>query len=453
VISLLKRKSNKNKDLIVLIDGEHYPQVTRDAIAMLKRIYPGKFRGIVFLGGTEKLVEDDLGSFFGEKLFEIKDIDKDFQEALKYFKPDIVYDLSDEPVVNYIIRMKIASFCLYHKCSYMGPDFLFSYEGGSIRCRKPALSIIGTGKRIGKTAVSSYISKIYTRENVNVCVIAMGRGGPKTPQVIRGDKINITPEYLLEISNKGMHASSDYIEDALMARVTTVGCRRCGGGFGGKIFLSNVKAGVNIAEDLDPDLIIVEGSGASIPDIETDKNICIIGAGQRWESIVGYLGIYRILLADLIIITMCEEPMADRKKISFLENEIKKIKPAVKIIKTIFRPEPLSDISGKKVFMAMTASGAIRSKIKKYMEKNYNCEIKQISFSLSNRKQLKKDLQNCNDYNTVLAELKAASVDMLTDYALKNKKEIIYMNNIPVISGEERILKRELKKIFSKGKV
>lgn len=452
MISLLKKKSNKNKDLIVLIDGEHYPQVTYDAIEMLKGIYPGNFKGIVFLGGTEKLAEGDLESFFGEKLFEIKDIDLDFQEALKYFKPDIVYDLSDEPVVNYIIRMKIASFCLYHKCSYMGPDFLFSYEKENVRCRKPTLSIIGTGKRIGKTAVSSYISKIYTGENVSICIIAMGRGGPRTPQVIRGNKINITPGDLLDISNRGMHASSDYIEDALMAGVNTVGCRRCGGGFGGKIFMSNIKEGISIAEGLDPDLIIVEGSGASIPDVETDKNICIISAGQSWENIVGYLGIYRILCADLILITMCEEPMADEEKISFLENEIKKIKPAVKIIKTIFRPEPLSGINGKKVFMAMTASKAIRSKIKEYIEKNHDCEIKQISFSLSNRKQLKKDLQNCDDYNTILAELKASSVDLLTDYALKNKKEIIYMNNIPVMLGGEHILKKELKKIFSKGK-
>jgi len=452
VISLLKRESNKDKDLIVLIDGEHYPQVTYDAIAMLKKIYPGNFKGIVFLGGTEKLVEDDLEAFFGERVIKIKDIDLDFIKALDQFKPDIVYDLSDEPVVNHIIRMKIASFCLYCKCSYMGPDFLFSYDGESISCKKPSLSIIGTGKRIGKTAVSSYISKIYTEENVNVCIIAMGRGGPETPQVIRGDKINITREYLLEISSKGMHASSDYIEDALTAGVITVGCRRCGGGFGGKIFMSNVEAGVNIAENLDSDLIIVEGSGASIPDIKVNKTICIIGAGQYWENIVGYLGIYRILRADLIIITMCEEPTADKKKISFLESEIKKIKPGVKIIRSVFRPKPLSDISGKKIFMAMTASEIIKSRIKKYMEKNYSCKIRQMSFSLSNRKQLKRDLQNCNDYNTILTELKAASVDLLTRYAVKHKKEIVYMNNIPIILDGEQILRKELKNIFSKGK-
>jgi predicted GTPase len=86
------------------------------------------------------------------------------------------------------------------------------------------------------------------------------------------------------------------------------------------------------------------------------------------------------------------------------------------------------------------------------MDKNHDCEIRKISFSLSNREKLKKDLQDCDDYDTILTELKAASVDLLTDYAFKNKKEIIYMNNIPVISGEEHILEKELKKIFSKGK-
>jgi cyclic 2,3-diphosphoglycerate synthetase len=102
--------------------------------------------------------------------------------------------------------------------------------------------------------------------------------------------------------------------------------------------------------------------------------------------------------------------------------------------------------------MAMTASEIIKSRIKKYMEKNYSCKIRQMSFSLSNRKQLKRDLQNCNDYNTILTELKAASVDLLTRYAVKHKKEIVYMNNIPIILDGEQILRKELKNIFSKGK-
>jgi len=452
VINLLKRKSNKDKDLVALIDGEHYPQVTRDAISELKRIYKGNFKGIIFLGGTEKLSIKNIEGFFGDRVYMISNIDTDFKKALAYFKPDIAYDLSDEPVVNYINRMKIASYCLASKCSYMGPDFLFSYEEKNIHCKKPTLSIIGTGKRIGKTAISSYVSKIFTDEGINVCVIAMGRGGPREPQVIRGDRIDITSEYLLDINSRGMHASSDYIEDALTSRVTTVGCRRCGGGFGGKIFMSNVKEGIKIAEKLNPDLVIVEGSGASIPDVETDSCICVISAAQSWESIVGYLGIYRIISANLIILTQCEEPAADGDKINFLEDRVREINPCAPIIKTIFRPQPLADIRGKRIFMAMTASTDIEQKIKEYMENNFKCRIQKISFNLSNREKLKMDLEKNRDYETILTELKAASVDILTDYAHKNKKEVVYMNNAPVILEGEDILKKELKKLFQKEK-
>lgn len=452
MINLLKKKNNKNTNLIALIDGEHYPQVTRDAVCMIKGIYKGNFKGIVFLGGTEKLVVDDMDDFFGEEVFQIKDIDVDFKRALAYFKPDIVYDLSDEPVVNYIIRMKIASYCLAEKCSYMGPDFLFSCEKEDILCSKPSISIIGTGKRIGKTAICSYISKMFDSKNINVCIVAMGRGGPSQPQVIRGGEIKITPEYLLDINSRGMHASSDYIEDALTSRVTTVGCRRCGGGFGGKIFMSNIKEGMKIAEDLNPDLIIVEGSGASIPDVKTDACICVIGAGQKWESVIGYLGIYRILSADLIILTMCEEPVADKEKISFLEKEIKKINPEAPIIKTIFRPEPLSSINGRKIFMALTSSSIIESRIKEYMEDRFNCRLNQISFNLANRKKLREDLKKNTDYDTIITELKAASVDVLTDYAKNNNKDIVYINNIPLILENNDVLKKELMKIFKKEK-
>ncbi len=452
MINLLKKKNNKNKNLVVLIDGEHYPQVTYDAISELKRIYKGHFKGIVFLGGTEKLADVNIEDFFGEKIYIIKDIDTDLENALRYFKPDIAYDLSDEPVVNYIIRMKIASYCLANKCSYMGPDFLFSYEEKNIHCKKPTLSIIGTGKRIGKTAISSYVSKIFTGENINVCVVAMGRGGPREPQVIRGDKITITPGYLLKINSKGMHASSDYIEDALTSRVATVGCRRCGGGFGGKIFMSNVKEGIKVAENLDPDLIIVEGSGASIPDIKTDSCICVVSAAQSWESIVGYLGIYRILSSDLIILTLCEEPLASRDKINFIEDKIKKINPKAPVIKTVFRPQPLSGISGRKIFMAMTASKDIEPKIKEYMEHNFKCRIKKMSFNLGDREKLRVDLEKSKSYDTILTELKAASVDVLTEYAYKNNKEVAYMNNVPIILNGKGVLRDELKKLFQKEK-
>ena len=45
--------------------------------------------------------------------------------------------------------------------------------------QRSTISIIGTGKRIGKTAISSYIAKLFSEEDINVAILAMGRGGPK----------------------------------------------------------------------------------------------------------------------------------------------------------------------------------------------------------------------------------------------------------------------------------
>ena len=60
MIDLLKEKKNKSKKLVALIDGEHYPQVTYDAVKELKRYYTGKFIGIIFMGGTEKIMNDNI---------------------------------------------------------------------------------------------------------------------------------------------------------------------------------------------------------------------------------------------------------------------------------------------------------------------------------------------------------------------------------------------------------
>ncbi|MGM0365780.1 MAG: 2,3-diphosphoglycerate synthetase [Actinomycetota bacterium] len=452
MIDLLKRKKNTGKRLVALIDGEHYPDVTHDAIKKLRHVYRGEVVGIIFLGGTEKLAMDDPEQYFGEELFVIGDFERDFVQALRHFNPDLAYDLSDEPVVNYRIRMKIASYCLAHGCSYMGPDFLFEYSQKTLKIKRPSISIIGTGKRIGKTAISSYMSTLLVKNGIDVCVMAMGRGGPEKPQVIKGHDVDITPEFLLNLSREGLHASSDYIEDALMSRITTVGCRRCGGGFGGKIFFTNIKEGIKEVEKIGPDVALIEGSGASIPDINTGATVCVVGACQDWENIIGYLGLYRIMVADIVIISMCEEPLANKQKTDFIKEQVSRLNPDAAVFCSVFRPHPLQDIKKKKVFVAMTANHGIEKGIKSYIEKNYDCSVAYISFSLSNRKLLRKDLESAQGFDTILTELKAASVDVLTDYAFNYNKGIVYMNNIPIISGGSQDFEKELLNMYERIK-
>ena len=122
---------------------------------------------------------------------------EDFVRALDKFKPDLVFDLSDKPVVNSKKRMEIASLCFFKKASYMGPDFFFEFQEKEYKLKTPSISLIGTGKRIGKTAISTYIAQEYKKLGLEVIVVAMGRGGPPKPQILKGRDLDITPEYLL----------------------------------------------------------------------------------------------------------------------------------------------------------------------------------------------------------------------------------------------------------------
>ncbi|MEO8290370.1 MAG: 2,3-diphosphoglycerate synthetase, partial [Gaiellaceae bacterium] len=72
---------------LALIDGEHYPDVVRVAFVGVGH----EVVGAVMLGGTEKLRG---GEEYGVPVFETID------EAVEAVAPEIVLDLSDEPVVD-----------------------------------------------------------------------------------------------------------------------------------------------------------------------------------------------------------------------------------------------------------------------------------------------------------------------------------------------------------------
>jgi len=108
---------------------------------------------------------------------------------------------------------------------YEGPDFRFE-PPVFVPVDLPTLAVIGTGKRVGKTAVTGHVARRLALSS-DVVVVAMGRGGPPEPEVVT---VPPTVDSLLALSRAGRHAASDHLETALVAGTPTVGCRRCGGG-------------------------------------------------------------------------------------------------------------------------------------------------------------------------------------------------------------------------------
>src|SRR5438094_5385108 len=189
---------------IALIDGEHYAPVVRDALAEL----PYDFVGAVLVGGTEKLKG---GEDYGVPLV----------HGLDGRAADVVVDLSDEPVLGPAERMRWASKALAAGLPYVGADFRF--EPPELQpFPLPSLAVIGTGKRVGKTAVTGHVARLLARDR-DVLVVAMGRGGPPEPEVIEAPP---SLDELLALSRSGRHAASDHLAVAVLTGLPTIGSRR-----------------------------------------------------------------------------------------------------------------------------------------------------------------------------------------------------------------------------------
>ncbi|HSQ21418.1 MAG TPA: 2,3-diphosphoglycerate synthetase, partial [Coriobacteriia bacterium] len=183
---------------IALIDGEHYPPVVRFALEALSGEYD--VVGAVFIGGTEKVDAEASEDVYGVPVVRGEDRLSALREAIAVFTPDVVVDLSDEPVVDAPARFELASVALGAGVTYRAADATFTPPRAQQTTRTPTLAIIGTGKRVGKTAVSAHIARHLKAADRDIVVLAMGRGGPAEPELIRGDEVALTTEDLLALA-------------------------------------------------------------------------------------------------------------------------------------------------------------------------------------------------------------------------------------------------------------
>jgi cyclic 2,3-diphosphoglycerate synthase len=422
---------------LFLIDGEHYPPVVIDAMQSVRQSLQAEGVAAAFLGGTEKIKD---GTDYGVPLVEDTDPISAVQKALAEYEVDVVVDLSDEPVIGYRERMRIASLALFAGARYLGSDFELKPPQLRPVSTKPSLAVIGTGKRVGKTAISGYLARLLAREGFDPGVVSMGRGGPERPEVIEGHRLEVGSEYLLEALGRGAHAASDYYETAALSRVTTVGCRRCGGGLAGEPFVSNVLEGAEIANGLDTRVTVFDGSGAAMPPVRVERRVLVAGANQDPEYIVGFLGTYRLLLSDLLLLTMSEEPLASREKVGGLLQAVYKIRPDLLVVPTVFRPRPVGKIEGMRIGYVSTAPPSILDTLARHLEEHYGCEVVASSGNLSDRKRLAEDLWGMSGVEAYLTEIKAAAVDVVTRKGSEEGKPVFYCDNDPVGENLDRAL-------------
>jgi cyclic 2,3-diphosphoglycerate synthase len=391
---------------LAIVDGEHYAPVVRDALGAL----PYEFVAAWLAGGTEKLRG---GEDYGVPLVD------SLEGAIGELEPEVVVDLSDEPVLGPRERFRVASRVLALGLPYEGPDFRFD-PPALAPFPRPALSVVGTGKRVGKTAVTGHVARLLARDR-DVVVVAMGRGGPPEPEVA---EVQPTLEALVELSRAGRHAASDYLETAALAGVVTIGCRRCGGGLAGTPGASNVLAGASLAAEREPDLVIFDGSGAAIPPVETDARILVTSTAQR-DVATGYLNAFRILVSDLVVVT------------GGLDEELVESIHAVKEVPVVpveLRPRPASPVLGRRIAYFSTAPATAHGAIERHLREELGADVVLVSGNLARREALREELARV-DAELYLIEIKAAAIDVVAEAALERGVEVVFADNELVPAG------------------
>ncbi|HEY6151429.1 MAG TPA: hypothetical protein VIW19_12985 [Gaiellaceae bacterium] len=392
---------------IAVIDGEHYAPVVRDALLEL----PYEFVGAWFAGGTEKLVG---GEDYGVPLV------TELEAGIAELEPEIVVDLSDEPVLGPRERFRVASRVLALGLPYSGPDFRFDPPDFA-PYPLPSLAVIGTGKRVGKTAVSGHLARLLARDR-DLVVVAMGRGGPPEPELA---EVQPTLERLLELSREGRHAASDYLETAALAGVVTIGCRRAGGGLAGAPGESNVLQGAALAAEREPDLVLFDGSGAAIPPVDVDARVLVTSSAQPVEVATGYLNAYRILISDLVVVTGgASEP---------LREAIAEIKD-VPVVSVELRPRPVEPVAGRRVAYFSTAPAAVHEALAQHLADAHGAEVAQVSGNLARREALRAELEQV-DAEVYLVEIKAAAIDVVAETAIERGRQLVFADNELVGDG------------------
>ena len=412
--------------VLALVDGEHYPPTTRWALATA-RAEGLEVVACLLVGGTEKLAApDDLDA--GVPVQPTGgDLAAALRSALGRHAPDAVLDLSDEPVLGEAERAVVAAVTLAAGVRYLGPDFAIDPPFRADTPAIPTVAVVGTGKRTGKTAVAGEAARVAARSGRDPVVVAMGRGGPAAPQVAEAGTVGL--DRLLELAAAGQHAASDYLEDAVTTGVTTIGARRAGGGLFGRPYVSNVVEAVRLAESREPGLIVMEGSGAAVPPVRWHAGVLV----APWEAPRGVLrgsigGAFRVLLSDLVVLTMGSGPEIGPPDPSDLASHVRSLSPGARIVVIDLVPVPLSDVEGKKVYFTTTAPQAAVPRLARSLER-HGCTVVGSSGRLADRPGLAEDLDHAPAYDALCTELKAAAIDVAAERARDRGADVVFVDN------------------------
>jgi len=207
------------------------------------------------------------------------------------------------------------------------------------------------------------------------------------------------------------------------------------------VFESNVLEGARLALTLDPDPLLLEGSGAALPPVMADRTVCVTGAGR---DALSYLGPYRLLCSDLVVVLGAER--LDRRGRDELRRALSDWIEPEAIVACALEAEPLGELPpGARVAFFSTSDRA---------RLGQDIDVRVSSPNLARRDLLEADLaraakERCDVY---LTELKAAAIELVAEEAERRGARIEFVRNRPQPLAGEPDLDEQLGRIYDEAR-
>jgi|FLYL01.1.fsa_nt_gi cyclic 2,3-diphosphoglycerate synthetase len=406
---------------VLLIDGEHHPTVVADAVRALPEAGYHPVAAL-FLGGSEKaasppdlpcpVVTGDPGEIL--------------PGLIRSHQAQIVLDWSDEPILDAPTRFLLAGLSLAAGVSYRAGGMELDPPPRPRLTDLPAVAVVGTGKRTGKTAVSIELARWLRDRTLRPVVVTMGRGGPPEPLTLLPDEARDPFALFEDLVSRGLHAVSDYVEDAIFAGVPTVGTRRLGAGPAGVTVSDRFAAGVAVASTLSPDLMIYEGSGTALPPAHADFTILVTRGDHDPRMLIDHLGVVRFAVADLVLVVG-----PDRLEDAPVLRRLGVRRQSIQLV-----PEATVEVTGRRVMAFTTARGEAATQVKRHLEEA-GAERVEVFGCLADRPALGEAVRRIPGDALVLTEVKAAAAEVVVPAARAVGADVGLLHNRPVVTGTD----------------
>ena len=218
---------------------------------------------------------------------------------------EVVVDLSDEPVLGPRERSRLASRALALRPPVRRRRLPLRPAAARAvrRCRRSRSS--GPASASARPRSPAHVARLLARDRRR----RRRRDGPRRARRAGGRRARARPSTSCSRSRAPAGTRRRTTSRTRRSRgVTTIGCRRAGGGLAGMPFASNVAPAPRSRPSASPTSSSSTGSGAAIPPVATDR-ASSSSADASARLATGYLNAYRILVSDLVVVVGGDEPV------------------------------------------------------------------------------------------------------------------------------------------------